>query len=57
MERDCLEDPGVDGRITLKLTLKKHEVRARADRYISGWMHVTNYCEHGNEHFGYIKCG
>ena len=45
-ERDHLEDPGLNGRIILRL-----------DRYGLGWGLVAGTCECGNEPSGSIKSG
>jgi hypothetical protein len=55
--KDHWEDPGVDGRITLRCILRKWDIGARAG---SIWVRIgadggTSEC--GNKPTGSIKCG
>jgi hypothetical protein len=55
MGRDHLSDLGIGGRIILKYTLKKEDVRVWT-RFI--WLRIgssVSSCEHGNESLGSIK--
>jgi hypothetical protein len=51
-----LVDPGVDGRIILKLILKRWN-RQVLDWSRSEWGQVAGCYECGNEPSGFIKCG
>jgi hypothetical protein len=56
-ERDHLENPGVDGRIILRMIFRKWDVRAWTG---SMWFRIeagVGTCECGNEPSGSIKCG
>jgi len=53
-ERDCLEDPDVDGRI---ISLGSGVWEQRVDRSGSGQGQVADICKRGNEPSGSIKCG
>ena len=56
-EREHLEDPGIDGRIILRLISRKWDVGHGLDRAGSGYGQVSGTCECGNEPSGFIKCG
>jgi hypothetical protein len=53
-----LEDPGIDGRITLKWTFKKWDVAGwhGLDQSGSEEGQVADSCECGDESLGSIKC-
>jgi len=51
-----LEDPGIEGWITLKLIFKKQDGRHGLDWSGSGKGHVIGSCKHGKP-LGSIKCG
>ena len=51
------EDPGVDGRITLRWIFRKLDVRSWIDRCGSGYEQVAGTCECGNEPSVSIKYG
>ena len=55
-ERDHLGDPGIDGRIILKLIFKKWCERLGLDASGLRKGQVASCCERGNEPLGYIKC-
>jgi hypothetical protein len=52
-----LEDQGVDGRLILKIILKKLRWGRGMDLSSSGNGDLTGSCECGNEPSGSIKCG
>jgi hypothetical protein len=56
MERDYLEDLGVDGRLILNCILKTSVGKAWTALNGSGQGHVAGFCERGNETLGSIKC-
>jgi hypothetical protein len=55
MERDHLEDPGVDGSITLKLILKKWN--GFMDWIVLAWYKDRWCAEASHKPCGSIKCG
>jgi hypothetical protein len=57
MEKDRLEYLGIDGRIILKLIVKKWDVVHELDSPGSGWGQVSGSCECGNKSSSSIKCG
>jgi hypothetical protein len=59
MERDHLEDLGIDRRIVLKCIFKKWDWGGGhgMDSSGSGYGQVVASCECGNERLGSIKCG
>ena len=57
IEKDQLEYLGVDGRIILKLIVKKWDVVHEMDLSGSGWGQVAGSCECGNKPSSSIKCG
>jgi len=56
-ERDHLEDPSIYGRIMLRWTCRKWDVRAWIGSSPSGEGQVEGTCKYGNEPSGSIKCG
>jgi len=57
-ERDHVEDPGLDGRIILRLILRKWDGRG-CTRIGSIWLRMgqmAGTCEYGNKPPGSIKC-
>ena len=52
-----MEDPGVDGRIILKLIFEKWVWGHGVDLSDSGYGQVACACECGNEPSGFVKCG
>ena len=52
-----MENPGVDGRIILKLMLEKWDGGHGLDRSGSGYGHTAGCCEYGNKPSCSIKCG
>jgi len=56
-ETDHLEDPGIDGRIILRLTSGSGMWGYGMDRVGSRYGQVAGTCECGNEPSGSIKCG
>ena len=56
-EGEHLEDPDVDGRIILKLTIEKWGWGYGLDRSDLGEGQVAGLCEYGNELPGSIKRG
>ena len=57
-ERDCLGDPGIDGRIILRWIFRKWDGGGYGlDRAGSGQGQVAGTCECGNESSGSIKFG
>jgi hypothetical protein len=57
MERDHLEDPGVDERIILRWIFKKWDVEAWTGSIWLRQREVVGSCECGNEPSDSIKCG
>ena len=57
MEKGQLEYLGIDGRIILKLIVKKWDVVHELDVCGSGWGQVAGSCESGNKPYSSIKCG
>ena len=55
-EENHLEDPGLDGRITLKCIFEKWVGRHGLDRSDSGYGQVAGCCECGNEPSVSLKC-
>ena len=55
MERENLQDPGVDGRIILRWIFRKWGVGHGLDRVGSEQGQVAGTCECGNEPSGYNK--
>jgi hypothetical protein len=55
-ERDYLENPGIDGRIILRWTFRKLDVREWTGSTGSGSGQVVGTCECGNVPSGSIKC-
>jgi hypothetical protein len=53
-ERNHLGDPGVCGRITLRLIFRKWDVGAWNG---SRWLRIGGTCKCGNELSGSTKCG
>jgi hypothetical protein len=53
-QEDHLKDPGIDGRIILKLTLEKWDGACTSSIL---FRIGTGCCECGNEPLGSIKCG
>jgi hypothetical protein len=56
MERHLLEQPGIEGQITLKQIFKKQDRRHGLDSSGSGQGNVAGYCKHG-ELLHFIKHG
>jgi len=56
-ERDHLEDPGLDGRITLRWLFRNWDIGVGLDRASSGYGQLASTCECGNEHSCSVKCG
>jgi hypothetical protein len=54
--KDHLEDPGIEGWITLKFIFKIQDGRHGLKLSGSGQGHATGSCKHG-EPLGLIKCG
>jgi hypothetical protein len=50
-------DPGIDGRIILRLIVRKWDVEYGLDRAGSGLVQVVGTCESGKEPLGSIQCG
>jgi hypothetical protein len=57
MEKNQLEYLSIDGRIILKLTVKKWDVVHELDVSGSEWGQVAGSCECGNKPSSSIKCG
>jgi hypothetical protein len=57
MERDHLEDSGVDGRIIFRRIFRKWDIVLWTESSLSGQGQVAGTCECGNEPSGSIKCG
>ena len=55
-ERECLGDPGIDGRIILTWIFRKWD-GGGMDRAGSGQGQVVGNCECSNEPSGSVKCG
>ena len=56
-ERGYLGDPGIDGRIILRLIFRKWDVGVWGYQAGSGQGQMGGTCECGNEPSGSIKCG
>jgi hypothetical protein len=54
---DQLEDPGIDGRIILKVAFQEVGCGYGLDRSGSGQGQVACCCEYGNDFSGCMKCG
>ena len=54
---DYFEDPGIDGRIILKLVFEKWDGGHGLAQSGSGQREMTGCCECCNEPSGSIKCG
>ena len=52
-----MEDPGVNGRIILKLILEKWDEGHGLDRSGSVYGQVAGCCEYGSVHTGFITFG
>jgi hypothetical protein len=51
-----LDDPGIEGRIILKLIFEKSDGGHGLDLSGSGYRQVACSCEYGNEPLGFIQC-
>ena len=56
-QRNHLEDPGIDGRITLGWIFRKWDVRAWTGSMWLKYGQVAGSCVCGNEPLGSVKCG